>query len=261
MSETNDFGTTNNDKINSLIKRLSKIEKGNGGKKIESETEKLITILMDPRLRHHSHLIDTLEVAVDAVSMTPARGDIAANIRESVSNNLADHIPFRVHRLQELAPPIILILGLVGFVYVSVPILYVFWDEIQNTHISDVPLQVIVMVGFFGAVGSIISMMVRVNEFSEDAQNHSVDPLLTLINGFFRPIIGMSFALFVFFAIKSGFLPIKVDNTDSTTYFFWSIAFLVGFSERLAKNIVTLTESRLTPQSSSASGLKKKGKM
>jgi len=84
------------------------------------------------------------------------------------------------------------------------------------------------------------------------------DPLIPLFIGLFRPLIGLIFGIFIFSLISSNTL-IKIDfmitqdqnssslitNKARQDLFIFSCAFLVGFSERFASDLLKKTESGL----------------
>jgi hypothetical protein len=60
--------------------------------------------------------------------------------------------------------------------------------------------------------------------------------------GFTRPILGILFAVFVFAVISAGLLPLLVEEPS----FFWAaVAFVAGFSERLAPDVASRTEATI----------------
>lgn len=94
-------------------------------------------------------------------------------------------------------------------------------------------------ISFMGALGSGISILLRINELS--SQKFS-DPLLPFFNGFLKPITGMSLAIVTVAFLKAGFLPIEI-KADKEIYFFTILAFVTGFSERFAKDILARAET------------------
>ncbi|MEM9925747.1 MAG: hypothetical protein AAF915_18695 [Cyanobacteria bacterium P01_D01_bin.50] len=101
-----------------------------------------------------------------------------------------------------------------------------------------------------GALGSAVSIIVRANKFIEQSKEGQYDLFFT---GFFRPIVGMSFAIFAVALIESGvfsgiFTIAKQENRN--VYLYMAIAFIAGFSERLVEDVVLRTEDRLTGYSS-----------
>jgi hypothetical protein len=85
------------------------------------------------------------------------------------------------------------------------------------------------------------------------------ETLLPLFIGAFKPAIGAFFGIFVFALISSTLLPITISKDETKPINRWlaflAIAFVVGFSERLANDVVSQVE-QLVPGSknSPASG-------
>jgi hypothetical protein len=80
--------------------------------------------------------------------------------------------------------------------------------------------------------------MVRIQDF-ESLKN--TDPTILFLIGLFKPIIGVVFALFVFAVLRSRLLPIEIVTTNEF-YFFAALAFVSGFSERFAQDMITRAE-------------------
>jgi hypothetical protein len=66
------------------------------------------------------------------------------------------------------------------------------------------------------------------------------------LNGRFKPIIGLAFALFVYGLLNAGLVVVNIPETSTARSFFLVVAFLAGFSERLAPNLAQRAESALT---------------
>lgn len=103
-----------------------------------------------------------------------------------------------------------------------------------------------------GSGGSIISIFSRINEYTNEDENlHYQDPQLHIFIGLFKPLIGETFGIVTYAIISSGIVPmISLESGDNRTrtYLQWlmviSVTFISGFSERLAKDLVTSTENR-----------------
>lgn len=106
-------------------------------------------------------------------------------------------------------------------------------------------LSLLLLAGSAGAVGSIISILTRIKEY--DSPEYT-DAFLPLVIGVFKPIIGAAFGILIVTIIHSEFLPLSVkkDPAGSREYFFFSVAFIIGFSERFAVDIVSRTENAIT---------------
>lgn len=115
------------------------------------------------------------------------------------------------------------------------------------SHFGKDQYPLVVMVALSGAFGSIVSILIRLQDYKyKDEYVGSVTPILV---GFAKPLIGTAFGIFVFALLGSGIInfPSIQSNTSNQTsqdnpapiyYFYFSIAFLVGFSERLDNDIV-----------------------
>jgi hypothetical protein len=102
-------------------------------------------------------------------------------------------------------------------------------------------IALIILAGSAGALGSVISILTRIKEYDSDKYE---DALLPVIIGAFKPIIGASFGILLLTLISSNTLPIKVDENvpGKKQYFYYSVAFIIGFSERFARDIVSRAE-------------------
>ncbi|MBH8566425.1 hypothetical protein I8748_30460 [Nostoc sp. CENA67] len=113
-----------------------------------------------------------------------------------------------------------------------------------------------------GTFGSIISILLRLKQYRESAYKGLAAPILV---GFAKPLIGTAFGILVFTIISSNIISTiqvpkasqEADKTDIEYYFFFSIAFVVGFSERLADDIIQRAESTFLPET--ANKLKEAG--
>lgn len=132
-------------------------------------------------------------------------------------------------------------------------------------------LSQVLWVAAAGTLGSIISILIRVIGKSYDQEAYC-DRLTPIFIGFFKPVIGASFGVLFLAFINSGVIstPLipesgKAAGADSTlkpvdtsetkaAFFLFSVAFVVGFSERLAKDTITKLEG-----GSSASNEESKG--
>ncbi|MBW4683795.1 MAG: hypothetical protein KME40_01590 [Komarekiella atlantica HA4396-MV6] len=110
----------------------------------------------------------------------------------------------------------------------------------------------VMVAGFAGTFGSIISILIRLKKYQDSDYKGSAAPILV---GFAKPLIGTAFGILVFTIINSNIIStIQVpkssqepENTDIKYYFFFSIAFVVGFSERLADDIIQRAEGVVIP--------------
>ncbi|NEQ30330.1 MAG: hypothetical protein F6K04_04910, partial [Leptolyngbya sp. SIO4C5] len=111
----------------------------------------------------------------------------------------------------------------------------------QSFNTVDIPLILVVMAT--GALGSFVSVIVRADEF---VTKQSVNQLDLFYIGFFRPLVGMTFAFFLVALLESGlfvnFLSTSEIKPSQKIYLYITISFVAGFSERLVRDIMGKTE-------------------
>lgn len=113
-------------------------------------------------------------------------------------------------------------------------------------------LFLIVLVMSSGTLGSAISILIRINDFEKQEVS---DPLIPIFTGAFKPIIGSSFGLLMYALFSSGIISVQIvpsNTARGAEFFFCSVAFVIGFSERLAKDVIKKTENLLGAEGSSA---------
>ncbi|MEQ9232610.1 hypothetical protein [Coleofasciculus sp. E2-BRE-01] len=102
------------------------------------------------------------------------------------------------------------------------------------------------VVGASGALGSVVSILIRLKEFDVEFRE-ILDPVIPFLIGAVKPIIGASFGVFMYTLISSGLIPLDTNPTDTKgrkeELFYFAIAFTVGFSERLAKDVIARAET------------------
>jgi tetrahydromethanopterin S-methyltransferase subunit G len=97
-----------------------------------------------------------------------------------------------------------------------------------------------------GAIGAIVSVMMRMARKSgRGFVDYEVGrPSLRRV-GSFRPIIGAVFGVVVFLALKSGLVQLQPGAEDQSAYFYATLAFVAGFSERRAMVLLGGAEKML----------------
>ncbi|MGB5593935.1 MAG: hypothetical protein WBM62_07890, partial [Crocosphaera sp.] len=82
------------------------------------------------------------------------------------------------------------------------------------------------------------------------------ESLTPILVGLCKPMIGGTFGLLIYALLAGGIIPLQIGymskekRQDLRWLSLYSVAFVVGFSERLAKDIVTNTENQFKPQKS-----------
>jgi hypothetical protein len=128
--------------------------------------------------------------------------------------------------------------GVAVLVLLSAVALVVLWPA-HALHPHSAATQDLFAAYAMGALGAVVSVMSRMAAPGRFRLDHEVGrkPIRRL--GSFRPFIGAIFASVLYFALKSDLLEIgNLAPAKRTIYFYATIAFLAGFSERWAKVIL-----------------------
>jgi hypothetical protein len=120
-----------------------------------------------------------------------------------------------------------------GQLYVVIPIFVALILYYSGGSSFQVGLEVAIA----GALGSVVSILVRINDFAEI---RVLNPPGLFWTGFFKPIIGACFALFVYSAFQSRLL--EVNHGVDETFMYLTLGFVAGFSERFAPDLVSRVE-------------------
>ncbi|MGF1520061.1 MAG: hypothetical protein ACFCVB_19985 [Nodosilinea sp.] len=128
-------------------------------------------------------------------------------------------------------------------------------DGLINTA-NQVDLPLMLAVVSAGALGGFVSVIVRAGDL---VQNSEEKPLDLFFLGFFRPVVGMTFAFFLVAMLESGILSgiftlgrsDQGETGDRNIYLYIAISFVAGFSERLVRDFVSQTERQITGGSAS----------
>jgi hypothetical protein len=212
--------------------------------------------LSDPVQHEIARLADILRYLYDGPNLSAmARAEIAARaiLQDEPNVILAKatldslemeyrRSPFAPRSLLRFGSPSArVLLGLGSLLYVGLPAGYLLFRRISGVkEILGINVSMLIGVALAGALGSIVSIMVRLHDFASVTEK---DPVVIFFTGFFKPIIGMSFAMFVFACLNAGIIPLslKVD-APASAYFFLALGFVSGFSERFAQDVASRAE-------------------
>jgi len=118
------------------------------------------------------------------------------------------------------------------------------WDE----HLHEVVISVA-----GGAVGAFVSVLQRMaSEKSKFVVHYDLGKRTLYMLGSYRPVLGAVFGVFTYFVLASGILGTSPPTTTNPLYYYGSLAFVAGFSERftqvLAKSVEGLVPAQGTDQ-------------
>lgn len=107
-----------------------------------------------------------------------------------------------------------------------------------------------------GALGAFVSVLQRISsEKSNFTVHYDLGKRTLYMLGSYRPVLGAVFGVFTYFVLASGILQTKPVHDDRTAlYYYGSLAFVAGFSERftqvLAKSVEGLVPAQGAPDES-----------
>jgi hypothetical protein len=108
----------------------------------------------------------------------------------------------------------------------------------------DVATQTFFICYAMGAVGAFVSVMVRMASAREGSftVDYEVGRKAIRRVGNFRPVIGAIFAVVLYIALRGGLIQLKTPPGHQTQFFYATLAFLAGFSERRARFVLGSAE-------------------
>jgi hypothetical protein len=117
------------------------------------------------------------------------------------------------------------------------------------------PLHEILISAAAGAIGAIVSVLQRMaSEKSKFAVHYDLGKRILYMLGSNRPVLGVVFGTFTYFVLASGVLGTSPPEHTNPLYYYGSLAFVAGFSERftrvLAKSVEGLMPAQGTPDES-----------
>jgi hypothetical protein len=215
-------------------------------RRAQLERARLVALKLDAQLDHADpNIIGVLDAGLAALDKQPPEIQLAENIRRAVEDRLS--ASFVLGRI---------ITGTVvsAAVIVAIAVAVTWWPHIQlHWMAADAIVQDPTLLGFSvydlwwyaltGALGGVISVLLRIADFKYVSRLASNTQFWS---GAFRPFIGATFALFLYFVVASGLLAsvLKVPGDPLAAHgFYLALAFLAGFSERLAPATVTRAEA------------------
>jgi hypothetical protein len=113
------------------------------------------------------------------------------------------------------------------------------------------PLQVswvLLASALFGTLGGAVSAAMRMARPSL-RMDLKAGPGLIMFSGGLRPVLGGVFGGLFYVFVKGDLIPVKEPAEPATAAFFVGAAFLMGFSERLVRDILLAAGNRVTPGS------------
>jgi hypothetical protein len=158
-------------------------------------------------------------------------------------------------------------LFLIALLLALVVLPLVHWNSVE-WHSKESHLQEIVISVAAGAIGAFVSVLQRItSDKSKFTVHYDLGKRTLYMLGSYRPVLGAVFGVFTYFVLASGILQTKTpDHTRNALYYYGSLAFVSGFSERftqvLAKSVEGLVPAQGTtnePGTDERSGVQDEG--
>jgi tetrahydromethanopterin S-methyltransferase subunit G len=125
----------------------------------------------------------------------------------------------------------------------------VHWSSVK----WDSNLHEIVLSAAAGAIGAFVSVLQRMaSEKSKFVIHYDLGKRTLYMLGSYRPVLGAVFGVFTYFVLASGVLGTSPPTDANPLYYYGSLAFVAGFSERftqvLAKSVEGLVPAQGTDE-------------
>jgi hypothetical protein len=209
---------------------------------IQRELAHLLALLPHVAASGDRLLLGSVDLTLSSLLGSSPNVVFARETRLNVAQRLGIYPSLRWALTTSPIPAVRVMTGLLIVLGLAIPLLAVtvFLLRAHIAHLNSPTLDLddLILFGIFGVAGSVVSIMVRIDEFNR----WPPDPSILFFTGLFKPIIGFFFAIFVLLVLNSGIVQISIAE-ERQEYFFLAIAFIAGFSERFARDIATQTES------------------
>lgn len=204
-----------------------------------------------PELRNVKDRVLVREAKIVAACL--ARDDIKTPTAQLIVGGLASRLrPFSGLPAAHVMLGILMFFG--ALVAIDVVLSY-FWQtsswnledmtKYGGFYIFNVSPWLVIAVGSAGGLGSIVSMLTRIQSFSSLA---GTDRRLLWMIGAMRPVIGIAFALFIFAVLQAQILPFNFPEGPKANFEYIALAFIAGFSERLSRGVISTVEGKFLGQ-------------
>jgi hypothetical protein len=208
------------DRIDGLAARIRSVPPG-APPNLQKELARAARMLPRLRLPSNQDLIDEVEIGIDALMSDPPSLELAKRTNAGVARDL---------QLRAYTPATRMMVGVAVLSY-----FFAFGWLLAGGTLLDLDVRNLVGPAVFGWLGSVASMVTRINKFK------NVPNPITV--GATRPILGSAFGIFTYLLLTSGV--ISLAGTPSGQ-FYLAIAFIAGFSERFVPDLISQVEDAVT---------------
>jgi hypothetical protein len=234
-------------RVDKLLSDLKiKVEGADQEMPAADQLAELVNILPGVSRSGTPHLLSVAEVTAAALT----NPNTSPTLGKKLVGMLRGHI--WLYRLVGYSAPMATGLGLFIFFCLFLVLTPIFLDSLLINLAAGidaflgVPLSVLILIGMAGALGSIVSVMTRID--GSVFKEGTAGPQAYAIIGLTKPIVGAAFALFVFALLQSPLVPLDIpqpsaeDAQNTAGFLYLALAFVAGFSERFATGLATRAE-------------------
>jgi hypothetical protein len=204
-------------RVDQLAARIREAKPG-GSKAYQGELARVTGFLPRLRLAGNEDLIDEAEIALGALLRDPPSMVLAGRTNGALRRALW---------LRSYNPATRMMVGVAILSY-----FFAFGWLLAGGTILGLDIQSLLGPAVFGWLGSVASMVTRINSF------RTVDNPITV--GATRPLLGAAFGIFSYLALRSGI--VTIGGTDPNPELFIAVAFVAGFSERFVPDLISSVE-------------------
>jgi hypothetical protein len=133
---------------------------------------------------------------------------------------------------------------LMAFLVALVVVPLVLWGSVK----WDSPLQEIVVSAAAGAIGATVSVLQRMASGKKFSVHYDLGKRTLYMLGSNRPILGVVFGVFTYFVLASGVLGTSPPPNTNPLYYYGTLAFVAGFSERFTRVLAKSVEGLVPAQ-------------
>ena len=214
------------DRIDQLAAKILAAPAGMS-KEIQAELARPARLLPKLRVGANQDLVDEVAIAVRALLLEPPNLDLARRANSGAAQDI---------RFRSYTPATRMLVGVAILSY-----FFAFGWLLAGGEILDLQIRDLVGPAVFGWLGSVASIVTRINNFRNVA-----NPLTV---GATRPVLGSAFGIFTYLALTSGIVSFA---NELTPQFYLAVAFVAGFSERFVPDLISQFESETRRESDAA---------
>jgi hypothetical protein len=231
-----DVSSNADSRIASLFEEIRRTKEAD--KDVQEQLARIVLLSIDVKAIGCDILAASLEIAADRLLQPNPEISIAKTIINSVEERLRVLSHPWVGLRRGSSPAAKVVFGMTTFLLLLLAVAELS-RRLFDVKADPLDFHTIPVICCVGALGSFVSIMVRINEFAKLART---DASVLLLTGFFKPWVGASFAFFLYLILRSSGMSVVTEGDAQGFCFVLTAAFLAGFSERFAQDVASRAE-------------------